>query len=379
MDRPICDECGARLPEGQKRCDLCGALQESADEPPTNAAPSDREIKPDFKASRQEDDRPYAGMKRNHGTRLCTDCGWENPSGAKFCSECGARLQVERDRVPRAAEGRSAPVLPPERTSDEQSSTEKTGSLGWHVAALVGLSVMVVVALFMVTVISKQPPAAQPDDAVAAPSDVRTASIIQEHEAIPVAEQYRPRIDSLRAAVEEGNGDQAIEARHRLVEYFVEMGRIDRAAIEQMRLAGISDLTADWKKSGNLLLDWMEMSALETKPEIALLAIDSYKRVLEQEPGDLEARANLGWAYQYDPQNPMQAIQQTNLVLEEDADHLMANYNKGVFLMHINRIDQAVEQFERVKDLAGAESPYYRQADMWIDAIRESQAEREAG
>jgi hypothetical protein len=75
----------------------------------------------------------------------------------------------------------------------------------------------------------------------------------------------------------------------------------------------------------------------------------------------------------------MEAIRQTNLVLEKDADHLMANYNKGVFLMRINRLDQALEQFERVKVLAGAESPYYRQADMWIVTIRESQAEREAG
>lgn len=272
-----------------------------------------------------------------------------------------------------------APTTPPEIRSTPSTRDDNDGSLARHVTVLVGLAVLVVVALFMITVISKQRPTPPPDAASAAPAETRAASIIQEHEAIPIGERHQGRVDSLRTIVNSEDEVQSLEARKQLVEFFIEIGRIDRAAIEQMHLADVTQNPGDWKLAGNLFSDWMEMAEPESKPQIALLTIDAYKRVLEQQPDDLEARADLGWAYQYDPQNPMEAIRQTNLVLEEDADHLMANYNKGVFLMRINRLDQALEQFERVKTLAGTESPYYRQADMWIVTIRESQAERGAG
>ncbi len=237
---------------------------------------------------------------------------------------------------------------------------------------------MVVVALYMVTVISKQRPASEAGNSVGLPAETRAAQLIRTHEAIPIAAPYRERVDSIRSAIEASEAQAVIEATRRLVGFLTDIGRVDRAAIEQMRLARLTDTANEWKSAGSLLLDWMERSDPETKPEVALLAIEAYKQVLEKNPNDLEARAGLGWAYQYDPQNPMEAIRQTNLVLEADADHLMANYNKGVFLMRINRFEQALVQFERVKEIAGVDSPYHQQAQAWIDTIRQAQAEREA-
>ena len=385
MDRTVCPECGARLPKGVERCDLCGAAQERT------RSTSDDSAVDDSAATRADSipkptlpegwmDTPETAANRSAAvTVFCNACGWENPPDSKFCSQCGAGLQDARAETRHGAARRSSPILPPEVGDAESSKGENDGPLARHIAVVVGLAVLVVVALFMVTVISKQRPASPADATVTAPATTRAASIIQEHEAMPVPERYQERVDSLRTAIESENADEALEARHQLVEFFIGIGRIDRAAIEQMRLAEASQELADLKMSGDLLSDWMEIAEPDSKPQIALLTIDAYIRVLEQQPDDLETRADLGWAYQYDPQNPMEAIRQTNLVLEKDADHLMANYNKGVFLMRINRLDQALEQFERVKVLAGAESPYYRQADMWIVTIRESHAEREAG
>lgn len=243
---------------------------------------------------------------------------------------------------------------------------------------LIGLAVLVVVALYMITVMSKQTAPSQPEAVVGAPAESRAAAVIREHEALPISEAFRDQVDSMQTAINEADADEAIPLRRRLVDFLIGIGRIDRAAIEQQRVARLSDQAEDWKKAGNLLFDWMEMSKPEAKSQIALLTIEAYRQLLQQNPNDLDARADLGWAYQYDPQNPMEAITQTNLVLEEDPDHLTANYNKGVFLMRINRLDQAVEQFERVKTIAGAESPYYRQADLWIDTIKQTRAEREA-
>ncbi len=243
---------------------------------------------------------------------------------------------------------------------------------------LVGLAVLVVVALYTITVVSNQQAPVNSEAAVSAPAETRSASVIREREAIPIAEAYRGRVDSLRTVIEEADAPESLQARRELVDILIGIGRIDRAAIEQQRIARITDGAPDWKTAGNLLFDWMEMTEPDSKPQVALLVIDAYKQVLQQEPDDFDARADLGWAYQYDPQNPMEAIRQTNLVLEERPDHLTANYNRAVFLMRINRLNDAVEQFERVKTIAGVESPYYRQAEMWIDTIRQSQAKEEA-
>ena len=370
----MCPECGARLEKGAEQCDLCGAPQEwtiSAAEP-----------SPDFEdqgAARTSPggDEAAPVHTTSHGSQgelSCQSCGWENPHDARFCSQCGARLQNETRLAPTGARSLSRRVRPAdERAAGSTTRPRDDAALGQHIAVLVGLAVLIVVALFLITVVSKERPEAGQDGTDAVPAAARAASVIQDHEAIPIDEQHRGRVDSLLSAVESEQTLASMEARHQLVEFLIDIGRIDRAAIEQLRLAELSEDVNDWRTSGNLLLDWMEVSDSESRTQIALLAIDAYKRVLERQPDDLEARADLGWAYQYDPQNPMEAIRQTNIVLEQDADHLMANYNKGVFLMRINRIDQALDQFERVKDLAGRESRYYEQADMWITTIRQSQ------
>ena len=67
----------------------------------------------------------------------------------------------------------------------------------------------------------------------------------------------------------------------------------------------------------------------------------------------------------------MMAIQETNRVLEQDSLHIQANFNRGVMLANINRIDQAVDQFEKVKRIIGDESnPIYQRADQAIESVQ---------
>lgn len=412
MTRQVCPECGARLADGAERCDLCGAPQES------EAAPGSRSPDADM-VSEDRDDIPVPPSEPVE--RLCSACGWKNPPGARFCSDCGARLKDESRLRVEVGRGRSAdrptngppvdssgrpgtrsatssapgpprrtpPVSPssppPTATPPAPSSRDEGGRRGSYkgdaaltrqVFILVGLALMVVVALYMVTVISKQRPSEQDDDRVAVPVEARSARLIREVEAVPITTPYRERADSIQAAIASADAGDALEFTRQFIDLLHDIGRVDRAAIEQMRLAQTTDSPSEWKSAGRLFIDWMERSDPETRPEIAVLAIDAFHRVLEKNPDDLEARADLGWAYQYDPQKPMEAIRQTNLVLEADADHLAANYNKGVFLMRINRLEQAHEQFEKVQEIAGVDSPFHQQAQMWIDAIQEARGEQ---
>lgn len=381
-----CPECGARQSQGAERCDLCGSPLEVQDGPLGDL---------DARAPSMEDDIPEPSTPVDLGREaaICDACGATNPPGSNFCSRCGERIQQvgggaagspssPRISAPAGAADSAGPTFPPSPAgsvaSSPSSGNESQRALTQRVGILIGLAVLVVVALYMVTIVSKQRAPTNGEAAVDAPAETRAASVIQERESVPIGEAYRGRVDSFQVVIEGAGVAESVDTRRQLVNFLVGIGRVDRAAIEQQRLARITDESADWKKAGNLLFDWMEMSEPASKRQVALLAIDAFKRVLEQRPDDLDARADLGWAYQYDPQNPMEAIRQTNLVLEESPEHLTANYNKGVFLLRINRLEDAAKQFERVKSIAGAESPYYRQSQMWIDTIRDSQAQQGA-
>lgn len=295
------------------------------------------------------------------GNLVCTDCGARMVEDAGRCELCGS-LRSDTVAVPQSGNSGATGA----------SEEAKMSSLGVRVAMLVGIPVLIVIALFMITEMSRQRIQPEAAPVAAMPAEMRSAAVINEFESIPVASQYALVVDSLQALVHSGDETIALEAQRELVRFMAEIGRIDRAAIEQQRLARRTGSTADWRHAGTLLYAWMEAVYNERKTDVALLAIEAFGKVLEQNPDDVDIRADLGWAYQYDPQNPMEAIRQTNLALEQDPDHLAANYNRAVFLLRINRINEALEQFGRVVVLAEDGSVYERQAEAWIRTIREN-------
>lgn len=375
MNQLICPECGARTAEGSERCDLCGTplTNTGADELPKDIP------EPTSTPIEAEIDGVY-----------CNECGWKNPLDAKFCSRCGTRLQalgkgsglpagVRKARGPASASsapGNTKAKSSPNENPGAQRDSDGSSSVSRYLGVVIGLAVLVVVALYLVTVVSKQRVSSPARAAVETPAQVRSAAVIEEYESVPVPDQHAGRLDSLRGVIANAAAEERRELQSELIDFFLDIGRIDRAAIEQQRVAQETGGLEDWRRAGDLLFDWMETVTPERRTDVALLTIDAYERVLQQDPGDLDARADLGWAYQYDPQNPMRAIEHTNRVLEEDPDHLAANYNRGVFLLRINRIEDAIAQLERVKQLAGPESPYSRQADMVIQSVRRGQNSR---
>lgn len=289
---------------------------------------------------------------------FCMDCGARMAGGAARCELCGW--------APSESTAETLFVAAPAADESEK------GSLGVRVAILICIPVLIVIALFMISEMSTRQ--ARPDTAsvAAMPAEMRSAAVIDEFESIPVAVQHASAADSLREIMQSGDETLALGAQRELVRFLAEIGRADLAAIEQQRLARRTDATTDWRHAGGLLYAWMEAVYNERKTDVALLAIEALGKVLAENPDDVDVRADLGWAYQYDPQNPMEAIRQTNLALEQDPDHLAANYNRAVFLLRINRIQEALEQFERVVALAEDGSAYQRQAQAWIRAIRQN-------
>ncbi len=54
---------------------------------------------------------------------FCTQCGHENPEGARFCARCGEPLPAS---TPRAGDGQPAPVGTPTEPAEDRQTTDTT-------------------------------------------------------------------------------------------------------------------------------------------------------------------------------------------------------------------------------------------------------------
>lgn len=80
-------------------------------------------------------------------------------------------------------------------------------------------------------------------------------------------------------------------------------------------------------------------------------AIDSYKKVIEINPKNYDAKTDLGVCYAEGSSNPMQGILMLREVTEQAPDHLMAQYNLGVLSVKSGQLDKAVGRFEKVLEI----------------------------
>ncbi len=335
----VCTECGARLAPGATRCDLCGAEQGAA-------APAD--VTPTM---------PTPVPAATEKSVFCNACGWRNPPGSRFCSQCGAPLEVHAAaRPPAPADGASGTRIP------------SSAPVGRTLAIVLGSAVLLVVALFVITAMSEGR-SAPPTPAAAATGTSAAAPAAQVF--APLAPEQEQAVARLEDTLDAADASARPGHLRELVNLLVGFGRPDLAAQAQEDLARLEPSAAAWRRAGDLYFEWLRV--LEDRDEnpqpVALRVIPAYVTALETEE-DSDVRARLAWAYQYDPANPMKAIEETRAVLDRDSTHVGATYNYAYFLMRIGRTDQAIEQMEKVKRLAGADSALVRHADAFIASLR---------
>lgn len=403
VNAPTCPSCGARLPEGADVCDLCGTMVDSEpSEEPDASEPSPGEGAARPPAGDEAPDDAAADAESVY----CNACGWENPSGARFCSQCGERLQ----EVGASDSARAVPADAPP-TAEEESPPSDDGSdgMGRQVGLVVGVGLLLVVGLFLVTSWSgswsggssggpadaaggpaasaqggatgpgASGPAMQRAPASGGGSATDLTTLVENNRQGNMPQQLAARTDSLQSVIESSTGAAQQSARRELVNALIGGGRLGPAALAQRRIAETTGNTADWRRTGDLLYSWME--TLGNQPQsrsVAQHVVDAYQKVLDQDPENLDVRTDMATAY-LQTNNPMRGVEEINRVLEQDPDHFQARFNKGIMLTMIGRTDQAIEQFERVKEIVGSESPYYQQANQAIQTIREQTQPSESG
>ncbi len=337
-----CPECGALRAPGQTRCDLCGFSETAAAASQADAARMDA---------------PAPGAAPSPEGVFCNACGWRNPAGARFCSQCGAPLQTD-------AAPRPAPARPPAAAAGRAPSNAPLGrTLGIVLAA----AVLLVVALYVVTAISKKQAPPPPAAAAAQEAPPADAALFT-----PLSADQEKAVMALEGDLKTLEGEPKLARQRELVNLLIGFGRPDLAAQAQQDLARLDPSAEAWTRTGDLYFQWMnlvEESGGAPQPP-ATRAIAAYDEALKTRD-DLDVRARLAWAAQYDSSQPMRAIEETKAVLEKDSLHVGALQNYAIFLARIGRTDQAIAQMDRIRRHAGSDTLLARSAEAFIEALKE--------
>ena len=367
LEGGTCRSCGARLEPDAEHCALCGW--------PVGIEDHDLREEPvavEAGTAIEEEGAVDSGERKP----FCHLCGWQNPSGARFCSSCGTKLQeATPDSRPKSkAEPRpskSNKKSPASVKLETAGVPESQAIQGWQVGVMIVAGVLVVAALYLITGFSKRafPTVAESP----AQSETRGEAATQQETApsassTALPEDLAARVETLETEAKGQSGDARVAVQREIVTLFSESGRPDRAAPVQEEIAQAVNSAEDWFQAGHFLYDWMDTLSGEQRFIIAQRAASAYESGL-QITDDLNIRTALAMAY-LNTRTPMLGVQQIRQVLTEEPDHLQGNFYYGVMLMQINRLEQAEAQFERVKQLVDEGSPLYEQADMMLQNLR---------
>ena len=441
-DLITCPSCGARVSPDRDRCELCGTpVSDSTDDrTETEATPGTQPAEQPAEdggaadsadesshteASSEDASTPEAPDSESASEGVyCNQCGWKNPAGANFCSQCGTELQKVVGSGREAASGtpdgtrRVGADLPTGEASVDDASSSASGKetspsegedeqqiMGQQLTMVVGVAVLVVIGLFFVTLWSQSQSWGGGDStegADATPTQAQNSrgatnqesrpssgamtsgpsagSGIQNQDLKDLAEEtsgpasVAQKVDSLRAQLDEVDGVRERRTKAQLVNLYIGAGQNGQAAVLQREIAQAAGDSDEWKRAANLLYKWMQQLSSEQNRQqafqVAGQAALAYEKVVAEEPENLDARTRMGETYLL-TNNPMKGIQAINGVLEDDSTFVPARFQKGLALLQINRLDQAIGEFEKVKQHADEGSGFYQQADRAIRIIRE--------
>jgi ribosomal protein L40E/thioredoxin-like negative regulator of GroEL len=404
-----CPSCGAHVPDDSDHCDLCGTPV--ADDTTDERASDPEHEEPSGPAT--ESEAADEADEMSSGV-YCTQCGTHNPADANYCSQCGTELHTPSDAGPKSARPVAADL--PEGPSGSEAASEEPApdaeeapaSAGRQILWMVGVGLCLVLGFFFVTQWSQQyewggeegggPPAAasesgggsagpaaggegpaaggMPQGGAGATPETDLESLVREFGG-PVEGPVADEIDSLRAVEEETEGEQQRRVRAELVKMYTGAGAPGQAALVQRQLADATESVEDRRRAADLLYRWMrqveQQQGRKEVLEVARHVATAYETVANERPEDLDARTRMGEAYLL-TNNPMKGIRAINDVLDADSTFVPARFQKGLALLQINRLDQALEQFQQVREYAEEGQPFYKQAGRAIDVIEKQRA-----
>ena len=355
-----CPECGARVASDSEVCELCGSPMRK-EETVTERAVSNRTLNKN-KAKRHA--TPRAERHRTARDQdpdsavFCNQCGHRTVQPVRFCTACGAPLQLTPVKVSASKKKKG----PKQKKAREPEPKE---NINQQVMKLIGVSVVVVVMLYAISVWVQGP--SRSSSSTSSSTSTSTGQPGMQPGSIEAMSQALALEESI--AAEQDVGVRQLQLQE-LAGLYIQAGRLDKAGDAQRMLAEIVNTADAWARAGNAYFDWMIQLNGQERTDFAKKCIEAYLQSLELNPNNLSVRTDLGNAYQYDPDNPEEALRHTEMVLSTDPNHVIANFNRGVMLANAGRTEEAIGQFEKSMSLALPTDPLRERSEQWLNTLR---------
>jgi tetratricopeptide (TPR) repeat protein len=242
-------------------------------------------------------------VETSAGARTCNRCGSENAADALFCSSCGAKLQGAQKQQPQS----SRKSAKPEKGRDSKKRESDSSPLfSWKV--IVGFLGLLLILVVGVELFSKKEQAPVQEQAAVPP--MQTANI-----------QLAGQISEMEKQVAANPADMQT----------------------LLKLANMSHDGRFFDK-----------------------AITYYKRYLEKNVKDANARVDLGICY-FENGDSEEALKQMQTALKYDPKHLQAHFNLGIVNLKARRIQEANDWFKKTIALAPPNSEIGQQAKQFLE------------
>jgi tetratricopeptide (TPR) repeat protein len=131
-----------------------------------------------------------------------------------------------------------------------------------------------------------------------------------------------------------------------LARRYNDVERFDSAGYYLEQVAQAKPSAQNWQQAADAYFQAFSFAASDDR--VKLLGGKSrelYAKVLKEQPGNLDAKTNLGMAYMAS-ENPVQGISLLREVLEADPRNEKALYNMGILAVQSNQYDKAVTRFQ---------------------------------
>lgn len=184
-------------------------------------------------------------------------------------------------------------------------------------------------------------------------SDPTTETITEGHQHdFSLTEEQEKQVDELRTLLKSSeNQEKSIIFADSLAGLYRKYSVFDSSAYYKGLVASILKDEATTLEAADAYLEALNFALHEEDAAtLKAKAQTLYQSVLEMNPDQLDAKANLAMTY-VGGQDPMKGVMMLREVIQEDPNNKTALFNLGVLSITSNQFDKAIERFERLIEL----------------------------
>lgn len=212
-----------------------------------------------------------------------------------------------------------------------------------QIIAILGSLTLFVLLLFANT----RPPKVDKTKVAEANTGESFVNIVDEASANLTGEP-KARISEWKKAFDHATNPQKLMFSDSLIKTWDQLKRPDIAAYYAEQKALIESKPEWWNNAGERYYNAVRFAKKDEHQALYQNAMRCFEKTLSEQPGNLDAKTNLGACYVEGTSDPMKGIGLLREVIAKDSTHVNAQLNLAFFSVKSGQFEKAIERFNKV-------------------------------